>query len=329
MYIPKGDYILFPDLFWLSLICVNIQTDEDALRESEKTRKIPTLINIEINTSLLLQKKGERFAMPDGRQTQEISSLSDRRASSSACKNASMTIEAAAAVPLFFLAVLCLFYFMEVMTIRTSVRAGLQAAGKQAMQDAYILTAVTPAGLEKDIVRAIGAERLERSIVEGGSTGIHCEGSFLSPTTGIGTIRAKYKIRLPIPMFGVPPVTYEESMRIKAWTGYEKEIFGKEDEGTVYITETGVVYHRDYHCTHLDLSIRMAQASDIDLLRNGNGGKYYACEHCGGKSLGGVYITDTGDRYHSSLSCGGLKRTVYAVPISEAAGKGACSRCGR
>lgn len=266
--------------------------------------------------------------MPDGRQTQEISSLSDRRASSSACKKASMTIEAAAAIPIFFLAVLCLFYFMEIMAIRTSVRTGLQAAGKRAMQEAYMLPAVTPAGLEKDVIHAIGAERLERSIVEGGSAGIHCEGSFLSPTTGIGTIRAKYKIRLPIPMFGVPPVAYEESMRIKAWTGYEKETFGKEDEETVYITETGIVYHRDYHCTHLDLSVHMAQASDIGSLRNESGGKYYACEHCGGGGLGSVYITDTGDRYHGSLSCSGLKRTIYAVPISEAIGKGACSRCG-
>lgn len=266
--------------------------------------------------------------MPDGRQTQAISSLSDGRASSSACKKASMTVEAAAAVPIFFLAVVCLFYLMEIMAIRTSVRAGLQAAGKQAMQEGYMLTAVTPARLERDIVHSIGPERLERSIVEGGSGGIRCKGSFLSPTTGIGTIRAKYQIRLPIPLFGVPPVAYEESMRIKAWTGYKKELFGKEDDEIVYVTETGIVYHRDYHCTHLELSIRMAQASDIGSLRNHSGGKYYACEHCGGGSVGGVYITDTGDRYHSSLSCGGLKRTVYAVPVSEAAGKGACSRCG-
>ena len=71
----------------------------------------------------------------------------------------------------------------------------------------------------------------------------------------------------------VPPVSYEESMKIKAWTGYEKEAFGDKKEETVYITETGVVYHKDYHCTYLELSIRMVQASKTASLRNNSGGK--------------------------------------------------------
>ena len=117
-------------------------------------------------------------------------------------------------------------------------------------------------------------------------------------------------------------------MQVKVWNGYEKERFGIRDEGVVYITETGLVYHRDYHCTHLDLSIRMVSSEEVKRLRNKSGGKYHTCERCKG-GTGGVYITDTGNRYHSSLSCSGLKRTVYAVPLSEIAGKRACSKCDR
>lgn len=241
----------------------------------------------------------------------------------------SITIEAALAVPIFFFAVISLLYLMEIMSIRTAVRLGLQDAGKQAASEAYNLTAVIPSKLERDIVNSIGADRLERSIVEGGSSGIHCEKSYMSPLTGIGELTAEYDVKLPIPMFHVPPITYREKMRIKAWTGYEKSSFGSEDDDTVYVTETGIVYHRDYHCTHLELSIHMAQASELDILRNQGGGKYYPCEKCGHGTCNAVYITDTGDRYHSSLSCSGLKRTIYAVKESEVVGKGACSKCGK
>lgn len=90
------------------------------------------------------------------------------------------------------------------------------------------------------------------------------------------------------------------------------------------------MYHKDYHCKYLDLSIHMVSAAELETLRNESGGKYYPCERCGQKPQGwGVYITNTGNRYHTSISCSGLKRKIYAVPISETTGKEACSKCGR
>lgn len=69
-------------------------------------------------------------------------------------------------------------------------------------------------------------------------------------------------------------------MRIKAWTGYEAGGFGEEDDQIVYVTDTGVVYHKNPHCTHLDLSIHAAASSELNSLRNESGGKYHACEKC-------------------------------------------------
>lgn len=266
--------------------------------------------------------------MPKNDSSVHVSSLSGGRVSAPACKKGSITVEAAMAVPIFFFAVICLLYLMEIMAVRTSIRAGLQSAGKQVMQDVYVTKAVIPSEVEAEVVHAAGPERLARSIVIGGSSGIHCEGSYISASTGIGKLVAKYEIRIPVPIFGIPPISYEETMRIKAWTGYEKSYFGSEDDTIVYITETGIVYHRDYQCTYLDLSIHMATLSEVPSLRNESGGKYYPCEHCARGAGDCVYITDSGDRYHNSLSCSGLKRTIYAVPISEAVGKGVCSRCG-
>ena len=92
------------------------------------------------------------------------------------------------------------------------------------------------------MVESIGAYRLERSLIEGGSGGIHCDSSWMSMGTGIGQITASYQVRIPIPIFSLPLIEYEETMRIKGWTGYEKGGFGKEEDETVYVTETGLVY---------------------------------------------------------------------------------------
>lgn len=245
-------------------------------------------------------------------------------------RKGSVTVEAALAVPLFFFAVLALFYMLEVMSVRTSIRTGMQYAAKAAAEETYIKPTVTPGSLEADIVAAIGAERLERSIVVNGSGGIHCQESRMSAVTGILELKVNYQVRLPVPVFAVPPVNMEESLRMKGWNGYIRSGFQGQDDKTVYVTENGMVYHRDYHCNYLELSIRAVPASQVDGLRNESQGKYHACEICGGRGTAGeVYITDYGDRYHTSLGCSGLKRTIYAIPLSEAVGKGACSKCSR
>lgn len=273
---------------------------------------------------ILIERRRIRVIHTEKTPPQNVCYIKSGRASVSA----SVTVEAAMAVPIFFLAVVGLICLLELMAVETAVRAGLQYAGKQAAEEAAVAPILRPSRLEEDVVKSIGAQRLNRSLIEGGSSGIHCDRSYISPRTGIGQITAVYQVRIPIPLFSVPLIQYEETMRIKGWTGYEKGGFGGESEETVYVTETGLVYHKDYHCTHLDLSIRTADGEEIQKLRNESGGKYYPCEYCRGVSGGVVYITDTGNRYHSSLSCSGLKRTVYAVPLSEIVGKGACSRCG-
>lgn len=252
--------------------------------------------------------------------------LYSERASAFASAKGSITVEASAAVPLFFFAVLCLFCLLEMMAIQTSVRSGLQYAGKIAAQNGYSTKMISTSELEADVVRAIGSGRLERSLVKNGSRGIDCQGSKVSPVTGIGELCARYEIMLPVPIFQAGHIMCEEKIPVKLWCGYEKQRFGGKEEEIVYVTETGIVYHRDYNCTYLDLSVRMVPSGQIQSLRNKSGAKYYACSRCKGQG-NGVYITETGNRYHSTVTCSSLKRTVYAIEISEAVGRRPCSKC--
>lgn len=110
----------------------------------------------------------------------------------------------------------------------------------------------------------------------------------------------------------------------RAWVGFRG--LG-EEESKVYITPEGNVYHLYADCTHLDLSIRQVPFQYAVKAENEYGERYRECEICQEKFSGLVYITDEGNCYHSEKTCGGLKRTVLCVPISEVFGRSCCQRC--
>lgn len=137
-----------------------------------------------------------------------------------------------------------------------------------------------------------------------------------------------YKVKPVVDILGFSGFDMANRCCMKAWTGYRSEGYGagENQEELVYITERGTVYHKSRHCSYLALSIRSAEREEIERLRNADGAKYYPCESCGGNG-GEVFLTEQGNRYHASLSCSRLKRTVFTVPISETGGRGACSKC--
>lgn len=240
----------------------------------------------------------------------------------------SVTVEAAISIPIFLFAVLCLVYLLEIQAIRTSIHSAVQSAAKNAAEDIVIIPVLNLFKFRSDIVNFIGSDRLDRSIIDGGSSGISCLTSWYQPDTGEIHVNVSYKVRLPFPGFLNPGVRQKEQFVVKAWTGYEKSQMEGEDGRIVYVTDEGSVYHTNYQCTYLQLSVRFVPSSGLTSLRNLSGGKYYACEKCThGSVMAGVYITDNGGKYHNSLNCGGLRRSIRAVKKTDISGMGSCSRC--
>ncbi len=214
-------------------------------------------------------------------------------------KKASIAVETALVLPIFFLGMVTMISFMDIYKLQTEHLTKLCEKTKEAGMYAYVLDGSGPDNI---------------------------------------TLPDFYTYEPIGGLVPLPDVRIFNTVKVHAWTGkeYANEegqagSEEKEKEPMVYVTENGSVYHKDIGCSYLDLSISHVSKNAAEGLRNHYGEKYSPCETCGkGQDQGGmVYITETGNRYHTLESCSGLKRTVRMEKQSHVSGKmHACSRCG-
>lgn len=265
-------------------------------------------------------------------------------------KKGAITAEAALVLPMFLFAVLFFLYFFQLLYLQDSIQGGITEAGKAlsrcqpvtelAQEPEKELTDVAKqVFLKQRFYEYLDEETINESCIAGGRYGINLDMSKLSETEAEDDIEitALYQIQFPIPFFGNQTSLVLQRVHTRAFVGKEmKKLSRKEntaeeaEDCIVYITENGMVYHKNENCSHLRLTITEIAAEQLGDARNENGGKYKPCEKCtenaSPESI--VYITREGDRYHNCLSCSGLKRTVYAVRYSEVKDRIRCSRCG-
>ena len=258
-------------------------------------------------------------------------------------KKGSLTIETALVLPLFLFAMLAMLQFASIQYATSSLLAGAQDTVKDMAAYAYLeSTGIMPEeGVSTDLLKAgisfgyASSQVKKRSGVDGHMGKI----SLLQSDFSDGQILDLTGTFQPEHTFTIFPVKKIKSIfrtRVRAWTGRTGTISGntagegtEEEEDMVYVAETGTVYHRDPECTHIRLSVRTVPRGQVKGLRNASGGKYHVCEKCGSGKGGVVYISPYGDKYHSSLGCSGLKRTVSSVSLSDTGNLRPCSKCGK
>lgn len=209
-------------------------------------------------------------------------------------KKASLTVETAVVLPMFFFGVITMLSFMDIYRIQTEHLTKLCQNAKEAGMYAY---------------GAGGSQRA--NIVLPDVYGYQ-------PVGGL------------VPL---PKIWFHNTVKVHAWTGilYEDGKNLVESQPMVYVTESGTVYHRNLSCSYLNVSMQQISGSAVKSMKNAYGEKYQACELCsrGQEPAGVVYITKKSNRFHNQESCSGLKRSIRMVKESEVSGKmGACGCCG-
>lgn len=209
-------------------------------------------------------------------------------------RKASLAVETAMVLPVFFLGMITIISFLDIYKLQTEHLIKLCEKTKEAGMYAYVLDGKGP----KEI-----------------------------------TLGDMYSYEPVAGIVPLPKIRMHNIVRVHAWTGIDYEAFGdstEPKEEMVYVTDSGEVYHKKLGCSYLNVSVSQIGGKRITSAKNAYGEKYEPCEICSRnqKPGGTVYITKKGNRYHNAANCSGLKRTVRMVKISEVRGMAACKRCG-
>lgn len=259
--------------------------------------------------------------------------------------SASVSLEASIAIPVFLFAFLEILSLLSYLSVYSGVLCAIKFAGDPVSIYGYVYDRVMDATEEASIgeslvtalvfsetyldaqVKKACDSALYQNAVSGGTDGITLLGSHIDRTGKEVSILAHYTVE-PLISFAGTSLKGCNYYYARFWTGYEPEQY-EVAKDMVYIAEYGTVYHLSPDCTHLQLTIKSIQKSDLWEARNDYGKKYSQCPMCDEKEAAGncYYITRTGDRYHTVVSCSGLKRTVRCVSLEEVNGWDMCNRC--
>ena len=257
---------------------------------------------------------------------------------------ASMTLEAAVVFPMFLAACMMILFFAELFRLETRVSELLFNSSKVYAQYAGLLmkdeesdNVFYEAGL-KGFGIYEAANAFKEELGEGFNDEFLMAKGNMSYSFGYSRIDENYvdlivvyRVKFNVPFISLPEIPIVQRCRFRIWSGRGRTKQADSDDIIVYIALNGQVYHKDRDCTYIKLTINSVKYSEINSKRNNGGGKYYACEKCIKKNSVNdvVYITDNGTRYHNSINCSELKRTVREVKLSEVKdSKRPCSKCG-
>lgn len=238
------------------------------------------------------------------------------------------TIEACLVMPMVLFFMLAMGELIMMLFAEAHIHQSLGDAAEYCALQSYLLRGTTDTGgqlveqgmLNYQFHQNLLQDTYVEKLVEHGKNGILITRERDGINSKIFYAKARYLIKIPIPLFGNYERGITDVIKQKAFLGYSKE---EQGDTYVYITPNQSVYHLKRSCTYLSV--------ETTTMASGNTGSYHSCGFCGRREndTGTMYVSRSTNTYHYRRDCSGLKRTIYRVQLREVQGLGVCSRCGR
>lgn len=240
-------------------------------------------------------------------------------------QKASLTVEAAMIFPIFIFAFWMMMYGIKIIELQAKVQHALNVTAEEMAAYTDVKSSTVASTL---FLTNLKSNDADVSFVSGSWSGFRFGKSKIQKNNEFIYLEADYNMKLPQLLgvkFTVPCV---QSVYTRAFLG--KSLKEKDKGKIVYITTGQTVYHTNRQCTYLNLSIEKIKETDFKKKGSSYLKRYTACSTCKKKECYGyVYVTKDGTKYHNTLACKNLKRTIERVFLEEVNDRKLCSRCGK
>ena len=237
-------------------------------------------------------------------------------------QQASYTVEAAVVMPIYATLMVALLLFFRIFTVLWTVEVAMHEVAEEA---AYSGIEAEPLALGAMVSAKVAAEGDAIRWISHGILGLSYSGSVVTATDI--DLAVRYRITVPVGILGPIHFTVRQRAKHRRWVGYDPWEGRVDTAEYVYIAKYGEDYHSHVDCPYLNPSIRAVSAAGVGAERNADGKRYRPCGTCHPKKSGIVYVTNYGETYHNSRTCGALKRTIQRVSIREVGMRRACPKC--
>ena len=275
----------------------------------------------------------------------------------SSLKKGSITLEAAIAIPLFFLGLFSIIYIINIMYIQLTLQMALEETVSDVTKEAYIsaefysmtsdeqadassndssfvenlgATVISVAYIKNKFLTDDITALLDNSYVKNGASGVSFTFSSVDMTENIMDITINYKIT--IPFISSKLLTFNLSNRCysRIYLGQDMEKEQKESFFYIYRAATSKVSHTNKYCQYLlnyskairyNEIIKQHPINPCALCNQGITIEYLQ------KSDAIVYLTSDEEVYHVSLDCQSFTGDIFRLKRSTLEGEDICKKC--